>query len=235
MIFSLRVVAALELVLRGFDSIAGAGRSSSHNRRMQRAQNRAYAYRSHRVPGPFKPELVARRVNQVLHQSYDRGRTGSPGIQGYPPRHFLDRGKVHVPRKAARTHPAKSDVDHAGPRLNHVSGYQPRTARVGPHAAHQQVGSATDLGQIAGMTMAPGNGGVAEPAAEDQRGRLAGNVASANNDRPRAIDGDLEEVQQREDSARCARNEATPLAAVEPAHTRRADRVDVLQGIERVK
>jgi len=76
-----------------------------------RAQNRAHDDRSHRVLGAFKSELVARRVDQVLHQSYDRRRTGSTRIKGYPARHLFDRLKVHVARKPARAHSPESDVD----------------------------------------------------------------------------------------------------------------------------
>ena len=85
------------------------------------------------------------------------------------------------------------------------------------------------------MAMAPGDGRVAQPAAEDHRDRLARDIAAADNHGARALDRNLIVVQQGQHAARRARDEAAPFAAIEAADTAGADRVDVLVGRDSVE
>src|SRR6202034_3093356 len=90
-------------------------------------------------------------------------------------------------------------------------------------------------GEVAGIAMAPGGGGMAQPPAEDDCHGFARDVAAANHRGAPAFDRNLVMIEQGEHAARSARYEAAPMAPIESGDTGGADRIDVLVGVDRIE
>src|ERR1700730_10328243 len=85
------------------------------------------------------------------------------------------------------------------------------------------------------MAMAPCNGCVAHPAAEDERHRFSRDIAATDHYRARAVYGYLVIVEQREHAARRAWNEVAPLGAVEAGDVHHAYGVNLLVRCDHVE
>src|SRR5208283_1814901 len=83
--------------------------------------------------------------------------------------------------------------------------------------------------------MAPRNRRVAQPPAENQRDRLAGDIAAPDNHGARTFDGYFVVVEQGEHAARSARDKAAPLTAIKAPNAGRADGVEILLGRDSVE
>src|SRR6266849_127895 len=83
--------------------------------------------------------------------------------------------------------------------------------------------------------MAPRNGRVAHPAAENECHRFSRDIAAADHYCARAVYGYLVIVEQREHAARRAWNEVAPLRAVEAGDVHHAYGVNVLMGCDHVE
>src|SRR5208282_4315223 len=112
---------------------------------------------------------------------------------------------------------------------------QVRTARVGADARDENIGLAANGGEVARVAMAPGDGRVAQTSAENQRRRLAGDIAATDDDGTRTVDRYLVVLEQGEHPARRARDKASPLAAVKSADAGRADGVEIFLGRDSVE
>src|SRR5579885_189139 len=239
MSFSPRAATALELVLRDFDSIGMTAAAAKKRRKFTgnqaRAQNRAIIRRSYGVLRAFESKLVARRIDQVLHQRHDGHRAGPSRIQRYPSRYFFDPLEVHIAGEASRPHPPKAYIYYACSGLNHVRGDEPRPPHVRSDARHQDVGFAADRGKVARMAMTPGDGRIAQPAPKNQRRGLARDVASPDDHGAGAIHRYPVFVEQRENSAGRAGDEPSPLTPIKAAHARCSNRVHVFKRIDRVE
>src|SRR5215813_6795946 len=151
---------------------------------------------SYRIHCAFKLKLIARRVDEVLHQRDDRHWTGSARIQGNPACHFLDTIKIDVAGKSSRPDSAKSHINHAGSRLHHIGSDQKRSPDLSSGAGHQQIRLAANTFEISRIAMAPGHRGIAQAPAQNQGGRLTRNVAAANYHCARAVYRNLIVVEQ---------------------------------------
>src|SRR5260370_28130385 len=85
------------------------------------------------------------------------------------------------------------------------------------------------------MAMAPCNGRMARPAAENECHRFSRDVDAADHYCACAVCGYLVIVEQREHAARRAWNEVAPLRAVEASDVRHAYGVNVLMGCDHVE
>ena len=79
---------------------------------------------SYRVSARVKPEPIAGRIDQILHQGQYRHRSGSARIRREPSRDLTDRVEVDVAGETSRPDSPKADVDDARARLHHIRRYQ---------------------------------------------------------------------------------------------------------------
>src|SRR5277367_3061907 len=190
---------------------------------------------SNGIGGARQSQLVAGRVDEVLHQRRHGHRTGPAGIERDPSRDFLHCFEIDIANELAGTDASEADVNHAGAPLHHVGGDQIRTARVGADAWDENIGLAANGGEVARVAMTPSDRCVAQTSAKNQRRRLACDIATADDDGARTVDRYLVVLEQSEHSAWRARNKASPLTAVESADAGRADGVEILFGRDSVE
>src|SRR5208337_2504736 len=150
-------------------------------------------------------------------------------------RDFLHGFEIYVADEYPGTDTSEANVNHAGARLHHIRRDQIGPAGVGADARDEDVRLAANHGEIARVAMAPRNRRVAQPPAENQRGRLAGDIAAPDNHGARTLDGHPVVVEQGEHAARSARDEASPLTAIKAPDAGRADGVEILLGRYRVE
>ena len=183
----------------------------------------------------MQSELIARRVDQVLHQRKHGHGTGATRIECNPSRDFLHGFEIHIADEYPGTDTSEANVNHAGARLHHVRRDQIGPAGVGADARDEDVGLAANGGEVARVAMAPRNRSVAQSPAENQRGRLAGDIAAPDNHGARTLDGYLVVVEQGEHAARSARDKASPLTAIKAPDAGRANGVEILCRRDRIE
>src|SRR5262249_49316230 len=98
-----------------------------------------------------------------------------------PPCNLLDCVEIDIASEASAGKTPEAHVNHTSARLHHLGGDQViPTRRYGSSAGHENVSATADCTQVARMSMAAGDGGIAQITAENQRERLASDVAAAN-------------------------------------------------------
>src|SRR6202043_506743 len=100
-------------------------------------------------------ELIAVRVDQVLHQREDGHRTRASRIEREPGRDVFHRFEIDIADELTGADASEADVNHAGARLHHIGGDQVWTAGIGADARDENVGLAANRTEIARVSMAP--------------------------------------------------------------------------------
>src|SRR5271169_1645919 len=108
---------------------------------------------SNRIVRTLESGLITRGVDQVLHQSQHRHRTGPARILGDPARDLFDRLEIDVAAELARTDATKSLIPYTCIGFDYIGGDKKWPADAGSDARNHQVGPSANSLNIFGMAM----------------------------------------------------------------------------------
>ena len=175
-------------------------------------------------------ELILRRFYGIVHEHGDGQKAYAAGYGRYGAGYFFGVFKVHVADELFGSDAVDADVDDGCARLDHVSGDEVRPA----DCRYEDVSRAADFLEVARVRMADGDSGVL--AEQELCHGLADDIAAADDDGVRSVDGNMSFLEHFEAAVRragyhalLAQHQLADVERMEAVHV--FERADVVENV----